>query len=349
MRNSSRRYRMDGAAGQVKWYPWLRRDFARLVAGWQAGRGHHALLIQALPGMGEDALAYALGRYLLCQHPGVDKSCGQCRGCQLMQAGAHPDYYPLAPEKGKSVLGIDAIREVSEKLWQRARSGGAKVVWLADASLLTDAAVNALLKTLEEPPDNTWFFLACRDPARLPATLRSRCRIYHLAPPSESHALAWILGNVTVSRDQALSALRLSVGAPGTALSLLRGEGWGHRQQLSEAVATAARSSDWLSLLAALNHEQVAEHLYWLATLIMDALKTRHGAALTNLDALPLVNFLAGQFSEAVLRAIVHDLCQCREQLLNVTAASRELILADHLLRIEHYLQPDAALPVARL
>lgn len=71
----------------MKWYPWLRPDFEKLVASYQAGRGHHALLIQALPGMGDDALIYALSRYLMCQQPEGHKSCGHCRGCQLMQAG----------------------------------------------------------------------------------------------------------------------------------------------------------------------------------------------------------------------------------------------------------------------
>lgn len=141
----------------MKWYPWLRPDFEKLVASYQAGRGHHALLIQALPGMGDDALIYALSRYLMCQQPEGHKSCGQCRGCQLMQAGTHPDYYSLLPEKGKSTLGVDAVREVSEKLYEHSRLGGAKVVWIPDAAQLTDAAANALLKTLEEPPAQTWF------------------------------------------------------------------------------------------------------------------------------------------------------------------------------------------------
>lgn len=88
----------------MKWYPWLRPDFEKLVASYQAGQGHHALLIQALPGMGDDALIYALSRYLLCQQPEGHKSCGRCRGCQLMQAGTHPDYYSLLPEKEKALL-----------------------------------------------------------------------------------------------------------------------------------------------------------------------------------------------------------------------------------------------------
>jgi DNA polymerase-3 subunit delta' len=112
--------------------------------------------------MGGEALIYALCRFLMCRQPEGHKSCGHCHSCQLMQAGTHPDYYALSPEKGKSALGIDAVRDVNEKLYEHARLGGAKVVWISDAALLTDAAANALLKTLEEPPENTWFFLACR-------------------------------------------------------------------------------------------------------------------------------------------------------------------------------------------
>ena len=71
----------------MKWYPWLRPSFEQLVADYQAGRGHHALLLQALPGMGGEALIYALCRYLMCRQPEGNKSCGQCHSCQLMQAG----------------------------------------------------------------------------------------------------------------------------------------------------------------------------------------------------------------------------------------------------------------------
>lgn len=148
----------------MKWYPWLRPPFEQLVSSYQSGRGHHALLVQALPGMGADALVYALVRFQMCHTPEGQKSCGKCHSCQLMQAGTHPDYYQLAPEKGKSTLGVDAVREITEKLYEHARLGGAKVVWVSDAALLTEAAANALLKTLEEPPVNTWFFLQCEEP-----------------------------------------------------------------------------------------------------------------------------------------------------------------------------------------
>ncbi|ANI83483.1 DNA polymerase III subunit delta' [Kosakonia oryzae] len=334
----------------MKWYPWLRPDFEQLVASYQSGRGHHALLVHALPGMGEDALIYALSRFLLCQTPEGHKSCGHCRGCQLMQAGTHPDYYLLVPEKGKTTLGIDAVREVSEKLYEHARLGGAKVVWIQDAALLTDAAANALLKTLEEPPAQTWFFLACREPARLLATLRSRCRLHHLAPPAENYACAWLSREVTMSQEAILSALRLCAGSPGAAEALLQEDHWAQRQTLCQAVENALNSGDWFAMLATLNHDRVAERLQWMCALFLDALKAQQGATLlTNVDVPVLIHSLARQLRSETLHALLHAVFTCREQLLNVVGVNRELLLTDLLLTLERYLQPGATLPVSHL
>lgn len=334
----------------MKWYPWLRPHFEQLISSYQAGRGHHALLIQALPGMGDDALIYAITRFLMCQQPEGHKSCGKCRGCQLMQAGTHPDYYTLEPEKGKSTLGIDAVREVSEKLYEHARLGGAKVVWLNDAALLTEAAANALLKTLEEPPEKTWFFLSCREPGRLLATLRSRCRLHHLAAPQESWALSWLEREVTTSQEAARAALRLCSGAPAAALAMLQPDVQAQREALCQALGAALDSQNWLSLLPVLNNDRASERLHWLASLLLDALKIQQGATLlSNPDVWTLVTTLANRLPAASLRAILHDLCQGREQLLTVTGLNRELLLTDRLLRIEHYLQPGVIAPVSHL
>ena len=334
----------------MKWYPWLRPHFEQLVASYQSGRGHHALLIHALPGMGEDALIYAISRLMLCQTPEGSKSCGHCRGCQLMQAGTYPDYYVLAPEKGKSTLGIDAVREVSEKLYEHARLGGAKVVCIEDAALLTDAAANALLKTLEEPPAQTWFFLGCREPARLLATLRSRCRQHHLAPPAENYACGWLSREVTMSQEAVMTALRLSAGSPGAAQRLLQEERWGQRQALCQSTVAALNSSDWLALLPVLNHDSVAERLQWLSSLFLDALKMQQGASLlTNVDAFSLVHSLAQRLRAETLHTLLHAIFTCREQLLSVVGVNRELLLTDLLLNVERYLQPGTTLPVSHL
>lgn len=335
----------------MKWYPWLRGPFEQILSQYQAGRGHHALLLHSLPGMGDDALIYALRRWIMCQHPEGNKSCGRCRSCQLMQADTHPDSYVIAPEKGKTSLGIDSIREITEKLYGHAQQGGAKVVWLTEAGLLTEAAANALLKTLEEPPANTWFFLGCREPARLPATLRSRCLYWHLTPPDETFALAWLARESSLDGTQLRAALRLSSGAPAAALELLQPENWKHRQALCEKLIQACSSKDMLALLPSLNHEDAAQRIHWLSSLLLDALKWQQGAGqwLANDDMQPLVATLASSTAPAVLQAILQGWFTCRESLLSVVGVNRELLITEQLLTWERLMQPGAILPSPHL
>lgn len=176
----------------MNWYPWLNGPYRQLLVQHQEGRGHHALLLHAIDGMGEASLVYALARWLLCQRPQGEKSCGECHACRLMMAGTHPDWHVLQPEKGKSTLGIEPVRQVIEQLQSHAQQGGAKLVWIARCEQLSEAAANALLKTLEEPPAQTYFLLGTREPAQLLPTLRSRCFYLYLAPPAEDASLRWL-------------------------------------------------------------------------------------------------------------------------------------------------------------
>jgi len=333
----------------MKWYPWLRPAYEQLVANHQAGRGHHALLIHALPGMGDDALIYAISRWLMCQQPDGQKSCGKCRACQLMQAQTHPDYYLPEPEKGKAALGIDAVREVTEKLYDRARLGGAKVVWLKDAEQLTEAAANALLKTLEEPPENTWFMLGCRNPDRLPATLRSRCLYWHLSPPEDRWSEAWLARECDAPQPQRIAALRLTGGAPAAALALLQQAAWPQRQGLAEHLEQAVNNRDALMLLPDLHHDDVSMRLHWLAALLLDALKCGQGAGayITHVDLIAHSQLLAASLSVSTLQSMLTMLLRCREQLASVAGLNRELMLTELLLNWEQVWRNGSPLPHA--
>ena len=215
----------------MNWYPWLNAPYRQLIGQYQAGRGHHALLIHADEGNGDAALVYGLSRWLLCQHPQGEKSCGECHSCRLMLAGNHPDWHVLTPEKGKASLGIDRVRQVIDGLYTHAQQGGAKVIWLAQAEALTEAAANALLKTLEEPPEKTYFLLGCRTPSRLLPTLRSRCSYWHLQNPPPALSSQWIQRQQPADPQSVETALKLSHGAPLAAAALLQPERWQQRQQ----------------------------------------------------------------------------------------------------------------------
>lgn len=155
---------------------------------------------------------------------------------------------------------------------------------------------------------------------------------------------------MTASSEALLSALRLSAGSPGAALTLLQAESWAHRTDFCAALVNTLNAGDWYILLAALNHDQAAARLHWLATLLTDALKRPYGVShLTNPDTLDLISSIAERLSVAQIQAILGDVCHCRQQLLNVTGVNRELVLTDLILRIEHYLQPGTVLPVPHL
>lgn len=333
----------------MNWYPWLNSSYRQLIGQHQQQRGHHALLIQALPGMGDDALAWGISRWLICQQRDGLKSCGHCHACQLMQAQTHPDWYRLEAEKGKSSLGVDAVRGVTEKLYHHAQQGGAKVVWLPDAQQLTEAAANALLKTLEEPPRNTWFILGSREPARLLATLRSRCLVWHLAPPDEAQSLQWLHKQCGAELSARTAALRLTSGAPAAALELLDNKVWQQRQQVCQALLAAIKD-DVLTLLPALHHDDAARRIGWLCSLLVDALKWQQGGGefIANVDCQPLIAEIAALLPIQALDASLRQWISCRDRLLHVVAVNRELLLTEQLLSWEHTLRPAAAGPENR-
>ncbi|MBD2799816.1 DNA polymerase III subunit delta' [Xenorhabdus sp. M] len=327
----------------MSWYPWLNHGYRQLVEAHQQGRGHHAILLHAHEGTGADAFVYGLSRWLMCQDRQGMKSCGKCHGCHLMLAETHSDWHVLVPEKGKNTIGVDSVRQLSEKLYEYSQQGGAKIVWVPSTESLTDAASNALLKTLEEPPQNTYFLLRCLNPVNVLATLRSRCFYYFLSAPEISVGLYWLRNQFpAISTLDIQTALKLSQCAPLAAKQLLQTEKWQQRNAFCQAIEQALSKCDTLSLLPLLNRDDVQQSLFWLISLLSDAAKWRHHAKnyCVNQDQLVLVHRLAlSQSAEALLRTI-DDWMHCRHQLLSVVGINRELLLTEQLLNWEKNLGP---------
>ncbi|MDE5286031.1 MAG: DNA polymerase III subunit delta', partial [Buchnera aphidicola] len=84
------------------------------------------------------------------------------------------------------------IHCLNDKIFKRSKQGGAKIIFLSNINKLTESANNALLKTLEEPPENTWFFLINYNNTKLYQTLISRCIIYNLPIPPEENTISWL-------------------------------------------------------------------------------------------------------------------------------------------------------------
>lgn len=176
---------------QLPAYPWLKHAAEVAGAAFARGRLGHGILIHASPGLGSTELARWVAALVLCDEP-AERPCDRCASCLLRIAGNHPDLRWLQREEDAKQLKVEQVRELSAALALKSYRGGYKVAVIAEADAMNVNAANALLKTLEEPPQATQLILCSARPSRLPATIVSRCQHLQVARPAAAAALAWL-------------------------------------------------------------------------------------------------------------------------------------------------------------
>ena len=207
-------------------YPWLEQVETEFAERHTSSRLPHALLISGPADTGKLNLATAFMTSLLClqnTHP----ACGNCRSCQLLASGAHPDRHfitfeehPRTGELRREIV-VQQIRKLIASLYLTNTISARKVALIHPVEALNTHAANALLKTLEEPPGDTNLILVSDDPLRLPATIRSRCQNLHVRPPDRESALMWLCDNSGVDQHEAGDALEAAAGSPLAALRIM--------------------------------------------------------------------------------------------------------------------------------
>ena len=254
--NGSFREQFDWAV--MKNLPWLDDLKAQISAALIANRLGHAPLIQGPSGVGKRVLADWLSRRILCLEPDGRAACGQCRSCNLIESGTHPDFFDIGIPEDKRAIPVDSIRELNGRLQLTASLSERRIGRVMPAEAMNKNAANALLKTLEEPAGNAWLILVSDQPGQLPATVRSRCQVISVRPPEHAQALAWLKECVRqlpnqVSADETAQALTLAGEAPLAALALLEGEGLAFGFSIRDGLIATANgepvqevlSSDW--------------------------------------------------------------------------------------------------------
>lgn len=226
----------------------------------------HAYLFCGPRGTGKTTTARLLAKALLCEGGPTADPDGTCEDCQLIAAGEHPDVYEL---DAASRTGVDNVREEIINRVQFAPTRGRYKVYIIDeVHMLSVAAFNALLKTLEEPPSHVVFILATTDPQKVPETIHSRCQRFDFRRIS-AEAMVARLGAVCVSEG---------VEFEGEALDLIahRAEG-GLRNALTSLEQIIAFGEGKVTLagaeamLGSLDSSEMSE--------IMNAVGTRDAAA----------------------------------------------------------------------
>jgi DNA polymerase-3 subunit gamma/tau len=190
-------------------------------------RLHHAYLFTGTRGVGKTTVSRILAKSLNCQgadgNGGITAApCGVCQACTDIDAGRFVDYTELDAASNR---GVDEVQSLLEQAVYKPVQGRFKVFMIDEVHMLTGHAFNAMLKTLEEPPEYLKFVLATTDPQKVPVTVLSRCLQFNLRPMApetvQEHLIQVLKAEAVEANEQALRLLsRAARGSMRDALSL---------------------------------------------------------------------------------------------------------------------------------
>lgn len=178
----------------------------------------HAWLITGPPGSGRSNAARAFAAALLCERGG----CGTCQSCKTVASGAHPDVTVLATQKLS--IGVDQVRDIAFKSSMSPALGRYQIIIVEDADRVTGRGADALLKSLEEPPESTVWLLCAPTADDVEITIRSRCRRVNLRTPAIGDVVKLLVARDGIDPIMATHTARAAGGHIGRARRLATDE-----------------------------------------------------------------------------------------------------------------------------
>jgi DNA polymerase III subunit delta' len=296
--------------------------------------GHlaHAYVFVGPEHVGKMTLAINLAQALNCTS--AQKPCGECNSCRRIASGNHPDVRVIkrgeASESEESPKGrdirIDQIREVLHSVNLKPYEGKWRVIVVDGAEFMNDEAANALLKTLEEPPDSTIFVLVAADEGSLLSTILSRCQKMELPLLPIQTIRQPLVEQWKLSPERSDLIARLSHGAIGWAISAARDENLVEERSLNLARFISLADSDItgrfelaneMATLFGKNRSLVRSRLELWLTWWRDLLLVKNGCAefITNMDRNDILQQQAGRYSLNSICGMIRSIQETMRQL----------------------------------
>ena len=243
---------------------------------------HHAHLIAGRSGVGKNLLSSYLSKMILCNSKD-NELCGSCQSCKLAENDNHPDFHRLTVLDDKKLIGIAQIQELISKLYESPFLAKNKVVIIPNLEKLSIDGLNAILKILEEPPKNTYFFLTTSFLNQVPLTIQSRCFDIKIGTPNKELALEWLSD---FSEEEGILALSLTNNLPLLAKELLEKNILNEREQFIKEISSIIKegknliftSEKWIEDKDFLNLK-----LEWMSKLLCDSIKFNANNQIDNL------------------------------------------------------------------
>jgi len=260
-------------------YPWTQAQWQALHQRHAQQQLPHAILLAGPAGLGKDEFALDFAQGLLCDHPQANgQACQHCRACHQFVAGTHPDILRVSPEEPGKAIKVDQIRALIEQFAYASHQGGYRVAIISPAEQMNLNAANSLLKTLEEPPGNSLIMLVSARPARLPATILSRCQRLEFSCPAHPLALEWLKSQQSIPAGQGEGLLALAHGAPLAALAFAEEDILPQRRQLFDSLLAVASGQPALTVSAPWLKLALPTPINWLYSWISDLIRIKCSA-----------------------------------------------------------------------
>ena len=281
---------------------------ARIVRAIEAAGGEnpfHAYIISGPDGSGKTLTSRLLSSALVCTEEAGLRPCGRCLACRKVDHGTHPDVRVIEME-GKESFLVGQSRELRADASRLPNEGRHKVYILPDAEYMNEAASNALLKILEEPPEYTVIVLIAENPARLPETVRSRCVELRLRPVTAEEGIRALKEQFPEETENVLAAALEKGGMLiGVAADNILGRSGS--AEAASAAAEAIFSRDEFGLLAALmsleraGKEDIRRELAALAKILTEAAVGQKKTALSPRETCEAANKAAEIYGKSAL------------------------------------------------
>jgi DNA polymerase-3 subunit delta' len=226
-----------------------KKQLAMLRSGLSADRLHHSYLLVGPDGVGKSTVALALAKAIHCEDSSHD-FCGRCANCARISDGNHPDVRVIEPLPDKKEISIQQIREIERELSYRSFSGKHKIAIIDRATLINLSAENALLKTLEEPPEKSLLILIAANAGGLLPTVRSRCVRLSFAPLNRQGVATYLRSRAEIAPDEIDCLAAMSMGSIGLALKLKK-EGLLEKRRDWAKALSSLEAGDYQSAIAA--------------------------------------------------------------------------------------------------
>jgi DNA polymerase-3 subunit delta' len=266
-------------ASSTQQYPWHEGSWDYFVKARNKNILPHALLISGENGIGKLDFANRIVKSLLCittNESGTDlkvyDACNQCQACKTYEALSNPDYLNIDLLEDKQQIGVDQVRQLSAFLSLSRSFNSYRVILLNQVERMNLNAANSLLKSLEEPTNNTVIILLTSQLNRLLPTIKSRCQILKLPTPSKSIAHKWMQQHAP-ELDNSKELLNMAYGKPLNALKI-GVEELQSREKLSKDLVEIIKNQASITVIAKTWEKYNTEFLLnWQITWVQDFIK----------------------------------------------------------------------------